>query len=323
MKIVKEIKEFIFTDNRPFLSCHASTIGVFDDQSVLAAWFGGSKEGAEDVRIWYSKKTDNRWTKPMQIPCDENVPHWNPVLFIDNEKTFLFYKVGQTIREWVTMFTISLDGGINWSKADILVKGDKGGRGPVKNKPIVLSDGTYLAPASIENETWDSFVDISYDKGSTWEKSRMVPRPIYTGKGVIQPTIWESEAGNVHMLLRSTEGKIYRSDSKDSGCSWSEAYATNLPNNNSGIDIVKIQSGKLLLCFNPVNKNWGDRTPLNIAMSNDNGQNWETICVLEDMPGEYSYPSIVSKENSVFLTYTWKRQRIVFVQLDLISLNDL
>ena len=41
--------------------------------------------------------------------------------------------------------------------------GDRGGRGPVKNKVIVLSDGTWLAGASLEPDAWDVFVDRSGD----------------------------------------------------------------------------------------------------------------------------------------------------------------
>ena len=46
------------------------------------------------------------------------------------------------------------------------------------------------------------------------------------------------QPGHVHAMMRSTRGKIYRSDSTDYGRSWCPAYATTLPNNNSGIDVV-------------------------------------------------------------------------------------
>src|SRR5699024_2043312 len=100
----------------------------------------------------------------------------------------------------------------------------------------------------IEYGYWDAFVDISYDKGKTWVKSETVPIEHYEGdKGIIQPTLWESEPSHVHMLLRSSRSSIYRSDSKDGGKTWSPAYATSLPNNNSGIDVVKLEDGTLVL----------------------------------------------------------------------------
>lgn len=63
-------------------------------------------------------------------------------------------------------------------------------------------------------------MDLSYDEGKTWHMSNIVSfdhDDTYQGKGIIQPTLWESEPGHVHMLLRSTAGRIFRSDSTDGG----------------------------------------------------------------------------------------------------------
>jgi predicted neuraminidase len=64
-----------------------------------------------------------------------------------------------------------MDHGTTWSEPKELIAGDHGGRGPVKNKNIVLADGTWLAPASLEGpkpggkrRVWRAFVDISHDQ---------------------------------------------------------------------------------------------------------------------------------------------------------------
>jgi hypothetical protein len=216
-----------------------------------------------------------------------------------------------------------------------LVPGDVGGRGPVRNKPIVLDDGTLLSPASIERQDpdlpgkqiWEAFVDISTIDGRNWTRSAIVPMDAASmvgaqhtnAKGLIQPTLWPSGEHRVHMLLRSTEGAVYRSDSEDAGRSWGTAYPTSLPNNNSGIDIVRMDSGLLALIFNPVSgySTRTARTPLVVRFSADNGATWADEVVLEDEPGEYSYPAIVSQGNELYITYTWKRQRIAFAKLEL------
>jgi hypothetical protein len=70
-------------------------------------------------------------------------PHWNPVLFHDQARSrvLLYFKVGWNIKSWETFVTESTDDGGTWSEPVELVPGDHGGRGPVKNKLIVLADG--------------------------------------------------------------------------------------------------------------------------------------------------------------------------------------
>lgn len=319
------LKEHVFEPEKFFPQCHASTLEVLDYRTdeVLVSWFGGSYEKHPDVAIWLSRRKEGQWSEPIKIADQEYIPCWNPVLLKDNRgKIYLFYKVGKDPRVWSTMFITSADNGYTWAQPKELVKGDIGGRGPVKNKPIILQDGTIVAPASIETKTaWDSFVDISKDNGETWIKSNMVPidHSELTGKGIIQPTLWESQSGKVHMLIRSTEGFIYRSDSEDGGITWCDAYSTSIPNNNSGIDVVKMDNGNLVMVYNPVKGNWAARTPIQCSISKDNGLTWTDDFVLDhnEKPktahdGEFSYPAIVSSGEDVYVTYTWKRRTIAF-----------
>ncbi|MBT3274237.1 MAG: exo-alpha-sialidase, partial [Spirochaetales bacterium] len=277
-------KSHIFAPKRFFPQCHASTVLALNDGEVLAAWFGGTHENDADVAIWCSRKKNGRWFDPLKVADKSGVACWNPVLHSgSNGRLTLYYKVGINPRKWYTMAAESSDNGHTWSEPRELIKGDIGGRGPVKNKAITLLDNTILAPASIETDTaWDAFVDISKDEGISWIKSERIPldRKNLNGKGIIQPTLWESQPNHVHMLLRSTEGAIYRSDSLNGGKTWCEAYPTGLPNNNSGIDVAKTENGKLVLVYNPVEGDWAERTPIVCAISDDNGNTWRDEYVL-------------------------------------------
>ena len=318
-------RDFIFGDDRPFKECHASSLLRLDDGNFLVVWFGGTKEKNPDVGIWLSKGKPGKWSAPRQVAKIRDDAHWNPVLFSDGKgAVYLYFKVGKEIPTWETWVTASEDGGASWSEPVELVKDDKGGRGPVRNKPVILSDGAWLAGASHEDGPWNVFTDRSEDNGKTWQATSYLAldRSQFNGKGVIQPTLWESTPGKVHILVRSTNGKIYRSDSEDFGKTWCALYATDMPNNNSGIDLVKLPDGRLVLAYNPVSGNWASRALLNIAISYDNGLTWPKNIVLEndaDEKAEYSYPAIITYENRVALTYTWKRQRIVFWEFEIIN----
>ncbi|WP_411675878.1 sialidase family protein [Caproicibacter sp.] len=321
--------------------CHASTVLPLADGSVLAAWFGGSHEGKGDTAIWLSRR-EGCWERPMRLAYSEEA-HWNPVLRDAGENQIvLYFKVGDVIAKWRTMFCVSADGGRTWSDPQELVEGDRGGRGPVRNKILELMSGRLLAPASIEDGIWRAFADISDDEGRSWQKSTEVQienlqfkagertdrgsgievsEQSFYGRGVIQPTLWESSAGRVHMLLRSTEGAVYRSDSEDGGKTWSAARRTALPNNNSGIDLTRTEDGALYLACNPVGVNWGPRTPMSLLRSGDNGENWERLLDLDGGEGEFSYPAVVAGGSVLHVTYSWKRRTIAYWQIGIAPLK--
>ena len=304
--------DFVFEDDRPFASCHASTVVEAEDGGLLCAYFAGAGEGDPDVGIWLSKLEGGNWSAPALAAKVGQVSHYNPVLFRDPSRgTFLFFKVGVNCSIWKTWWTRSEDSGLTWSEPVELVPGDEGGRGPVKNKPIILADGAWLAPGSTELGRWKLFADRSEDGGQTWVRSEDFDDAVVgiAGDGAIQPTFWESAPGVVHSLARTSGGFIARSDSQDSGRSWSPLVNTGLPNNNSGLDSVRLDDGRVLLIYNPVDKDWGPRTPLNLAVSTDNGESWTDIASLETAEGEYSYPSMVSTSKGVAISYTWRRER--------------
>lgn len=316
-------KEFV-CEKLPTEMCHASTVLKLKNGNFVASWFGGTKESEPDVDIWVSVRKDGVWQSPFKISVDENLPHWNPVLFQLKDKIALYFKVGKPIAEWKTYVTYSSDG-FNWSMPEELVKNDvSGGRGPVKNKAIRLKDGTILAPASVENGPWRAFCDISYDDGSTWQKSNLIVAEDDTNekdKGIIQPTLWQDDNG-VHMLLRSSYGFIYKSDSSDNGKNWTKAYKTELLNNNSGIDLVKMDDGKLLFVCNPIGENFGARTPLSLYISLD-GEKWTELMKLEWKDGEkwstgeFSYPAIIADGNKIYVTYTYQRKNVAFWEIEI------
>lgn len=306
--------EWIFIpDIQKFKSCHASSICTLADGTVLAVWFGGAEEGEKDVAIWCARRTEDGWSEPYLLAKDTGEPHWNPVLFVPSaERVLCYYKVGDTIPYWRTHVRESRDGGLTWGEPRELVPGDCGGRGPVRCKMLVLSDGSYLAGASTEQGPWIAYADRSTDGGKTWTLSHPIRIDEGNRRGFIQPCFWETEPGHVHMLLRSSEGSIFRADSADYGVTWSEAYSIGLPNNNSGLDVVQCENGMLVLCSNPVADNWGARTPLTLQISLDGGITWREEAVLENTPGEYSYPAVICEGNVLRVSYTYNRKTIAY-----------
>ncbi len=86
-----------------------------------------------------------------------------------------------------------------------------------------------------------------------------------------------------------------------------------LPNPNAGTDAITLKDGRHLLVYNHTPRS---RAVLNVAVSDD-GENWNAALVLENQPGEFSYPAVIqTADGLVHITYTWKRQKIHHVTLD-------
>jgi predicted neuraminidase len=319
--------EHVFGDVRNFSQCHAATLVRSEDGGLLVAWFGGTREGHRDTAIWAADRNpsargeDGVWSAPRVIAKVRDEAHWNPVLFAIGPKDWiLHFKVGMRIHDWSTWSQRSTDAGETWGPARELVPGDRGGRGAVKNKPIRLACGDWLAGASIESRKgWNAFIDRSADGIQGWQATRpfAIERRHRRGKGIIQPTLWQSSERDVHALARSTEGSLYRSDSADGGHSWSPARPTAIPNNNSGVDLVRLSSGLLALACNPVAGNWAARSPLSLLFSRDNGESWPERIDIESDPGEFSYPALVEGDGGLDLAFTWNRRRIAVAHLAL------
>jgi predicted neuraminidase len=320
------VDEFIYWV-APYPECHAATIAE-TPQGLVAAWFGGTKERNPDVGIWVSRQENGKWTPPKEVANGVQndtlrYPTWNPVLYqIPDGELMLFYKVGPSPAKWWGMLVKSADHGKTWGKPGKLPEGYIG---PVKNKPVLLKDGTLMCPSSTEGEGgWRVHFETTKDFGLTWAKSG----PINDGKtiGIIQPSILTYTDGSLQVLCRSRNRAIIESRSTDGGKTWSEAKAIELPNNNSGTDAITLADGRQLLVYNhvlpPDGQAKGERTPLNVAISND-GKTWYAALILEDSPvSQYSYPAVIqTSDGLVHFVYTWRRERIKHVVVDPSKLN--
>jgi predicted neuraminidase len=312
--------EFIFT-KVPFASSHASTI-VETPKGLVSAFFAGSDEGNKDVGIWFSRNVQGRWTPPVQVADGiqnkkVRYPCWNPVLFqMPQGELILFYKVGPKPSQWWGMLKRSKDAGLTWSAAEKLPKGILG---PVKNKPLLLADGTLLCPSSSEDSGDKLHFEMTKDGGRTWKKTKA----LNDGKSfsAIQPSVIFLQDGRMKLLCRSNTGFIMEAYSSDQGNTWTQLQKTNLKNPNSGSDAITLKSGLHVLVHNPLGnrpkETEGEREILAVSTSKD-GTHWTKVGELENTPlKEFSYPAIIqTRDGRIHITYTWKREKIKHAALN-------
>ena len=328
--------------NVAFASSHASTIVELKDGSFLAAWFGGTGEGNPDVAIWGSRTSSAQslvWSAPKELAREPAVPCWNPVLFHTKDgRLWLYYKFGPSPSNWTAARKYSDDEGKTWSSAEHLPAGLVG---PVRAKPLVLSDGTIVSGSSTETyHSWAVWIERSLDSGKTWTRTGpMVPpidpmQPHENGAtatiaspipeaqqwnettGIIQPSVVSLGGRHLRFYARSTSNiaRIVAGDSFDNGITWTGARPLDMPNPNSGIDAVALKDGRVVLVFNDTTTGC---TPLNLAVSQD-GEHFKIFDTLEDGPGEFSYPAIIQgSTGDLYIAYTWNRKSIAFLRVPL------
>ena len=301
---------------------HAVTLAELSDGGLFCAWFAGTREGNPDVTIWGSVRRNGVWAQPWQIAAHDTYACYNPVaLALKGNGLLLFYRAGPNPREWWSYVMTLWDGGRTWTTPTRLVQA----LGPIKNKPILLDDGILLCPSSLETSSaWTTVMErvelqalLDSPAQAQWMQTP-VPTDAAFPADLIQPTVLVHH-GALQILLRSKQGVLYQSWSRDEGQSWSAAAPTNMPNPNSGVDAVTLADGRHVLIYNPTRPEpgqWGGpRTPLLAAVSVD-GQTWRDFMVLEDQPGRYSYPAVIQgQDGTIHIAYTYDRKSMAVVDI--------
>jgi len=121
------------------------------------------------------------------------------------------------------------------------------------------------------------------------------------------------------MFIRTNAGVQYFSHSTDNGETWSQVIASDIKSPMSPASIARIPStGDLLMVWNNNGVNQ-KRTPLNIAISRDEGKTWANIKTLENDPdGSFCYTAIHFTGKNVLLGYSnWATMGSTILRLSL------
>lgn len=319
---------------------HCSSIVELPNGNLLVSFYAGTAEARSDTKVYTCLFNQSKgiWEEPCVVIDTPGKSNGNAVLFLNkNNRLYLF---NNTIhREWRKFPRLwnwaltdnrvmhSDDFGKTWSKNMPLFP-EKIGLN-FKNKAIYLNNGTILC--SIYDDLYfKSYILISKDEGQTWQLSNpieTIPKPTGVKKnfyklinkvvplfGNIQPSLIEKFDGEIMAFLRPKNFKrILFSISKDGGINWTKTKETDIKNPQSGIDVVKLSNGNLALAYNDSETS---RSILNIALSENNGEDWTYKKTIQNGPlKEYSYPALIQDSKGlIHLTYTYARKCIKHIK---------
>lgn len=237
------------------------------------------------------------------------------LLRLQNGDIALFYLRKNSTEDCIPFMRISTDEAETWSDAIQCIT-DKNGYFVLNNDRVIqLENGRLLMPVALHNtpeSEWKNQADLfcyySDDNGQTWNSGQKVPNT--TDIVTQEPGVIEMEDGRIMMYIRASGGFQQLSFSSDHGETWSHIKTSNIPSPLSPASIEKIPGTKdwLLVWNNNDGSNSETkthRTPLTVALSNDEGNSWEELKNLHvDPEGWYCYTAIhFVNESAVLLGY--------------------
>ena len=286
---------------------------------VYSRYYGesSSDHGKAYLAGRYSSDMGETWTDEdlMILPNEGEMNVMSvSLLRLQNGDIALFYLRKNSTEDCIPMMRISSDEAKTWSDPIACIT-DKEGYFVLNNDRVIqLSDGRLLLSVALHaapGEPWRNaaslFAYYSDDNGQTWTSSTAVPNP----RGIIlqEPGLIELEDGSIMMFIRSNAGVQCLSYSEDRGENWSQVERSSLVSPLSPASIERIPSSRNLLAVWNNNLNEDPdlakfRTPLNLAISKDEGKTWDNIHTLEDDPeGWYCYTAIQFVDDGVLLAY--------------------
>ena len=332
---------------------HAPQLCWLSRDQLGCVWMAGGKEGTAGMGIVIStlRRGSRRWSRPRSISQDSERSEQNPLLFVSKSDAGIaklqLIHTAQRVRNpneqqedgsaFSMQWTAALRSqqraqrGGRWSKARNLLDTPAFCRHP----PQKRADGRWLLPIYRSLEAGGAFghdhseLLLLNADGSPTEV--LIPIPQSTGR-VHGSLVVSADGSQLLQFFRSRQADyIYRSTGSIDGLHWSPPEPIPLPNNNSSIQALRLQSGRLAMIFNRFNlqgepaseEDWGEafwprtRWPLSVALSDDDGDTWPWVRDLDHgdgfageanwfLNGQLAYPSILEGlPGELHIAYSW------------------
>jgi predicted neuraminidase len=308
----------------PMVQNHAAFIETLDDGTLACLWFGGTLEGKSDISIFGATLAPGAdcWSDFTQLSDDSARSEQNPVLWRDGAGQWHLFHTAQPsgnqdeclLRARPVSHTDDRLVGGEPRLIDLPLGSF------IRGRFVRRSDGAWMMPVfrciSRPGQRWNGSHDtaavaVSHDEGHTWSLTE-VPGSI----GSVHMTIVPLDGDHMVAFYRRRQSDfVHRSESLDGGLTWSAPAPSDVPNNNSSINVIRLADGRLAMVCNPTSAAtsddrrtslydeieegddrpdasggcqpiWGvPRAPLTLCISTDGGLTWPLRRIIDTSPG--------------------------------------
>jgi len=289
---------------------------------IYTRFIGGGDHSQGQLAGRYSSDGGKTWGKTDTdiVPKSGKMNDMSvSLLRLKNGHIALFYLRKNSLMDCRPVMRISTDETETWSDPVECITDQIGYYVLNNDRVIQLKDGRLIFSVALHNAdgyekpNWNGHVMcyMSDDSGKTWRRNKTILAPEReNGSRLVaqEPGLVELKDGRLMMFIRSNAGSQLISYSSDRGETWSDAKPSTLvsPVSPASIERIPKKFGHLLAVWNNHQdidpKLKGKRTPLNTAISKDNGETWIHIKTIDDDPdGWYCYTAIEFIDDHVLL----------------------
>ena len=315
-------------DNTPV--AHASSLLAMPDAHpsvLLAFWFAGAQESAADVQIAASRfdRATQRWSAARFVVNRHAMAEQlgfglrrlgNPVAWRDQQGRIHLFVVATGLGGWASARILHLR---QSNKGDDFAALSFGAERVlplswlwnesflVRTTPLPLRDGGMVLPVHFE-------MGIKYPVALRFDASGefLGMARISSRKYLLQPTLLMATESRWLALMRvqRPDGKVAVAQTLDGGRNWADLPDLPLTNPDSSVAGLGLAPGRMVLAHN---SSPTSRAVLDLSASGD-GRNWAPAQVVAHGPDndEYSYPALAWAEDSLWVSYTDRRQAIAW-----------
>lgn len=310
------IKEYL-PQPEGYPHAHCASLITFKD-NLYCLWYVYHEEEYQNARLCVSSfnQIRGRWS-PSQLIFEQEggKSQGNATAFIHNNQFYILYVTLEGLY-WNSSKLHLASFNPNTSKAENICSYDFPQGIMVRHRPIVNGDKV-LIPAYLEEEKQT----VILEGNSPFTELSIVGE---VEPGPIQGALIKESEKDYTLILRGTssERKVARAHSADSGKTWPYLFNTPFECPLSGVAALKGDEGSIYIAHNNTSEH--KRSPLSLSVSQDKLKSLYKSLNIETGDGEFSYPDLIEDgSGNLHLVYTHDRERIGHYRFNKESLAQL
>ncbi|MDP9080133.1 MAG: exo-alpha-sialidase [Bacteroidota bacterium] len=340
-------RSMIYTPGKDWLYNHHSSIIHFKDK-FIAIWSDGLvDEDSPGQRVVYATSADFfHWSAPTPLASPTKTNDTLTVLtaagLYQYKGTLVAYYGEYTHnRQNTHLWAKTSTDGEHWSKPIDMHVPLIPNHGPeaTKSGRLIIS-GNFLFPNTDDPHGIKGWKLSSPYPDSLYKQDNSAAFYAPAAKLGLPPlcegSFFQTDDNVLHMLLRVTgkgwKGRLWLTESKDNGKSWSRPVETNFSDNDSKFHFGRLPDKRFYYVGIPDTLHHYDRNPLVLSLSSD-GRLFNKNYILADelyhlkkeglwKGGQYGYPHTITYKGYMYVIISRQKESIEVLRFDLNQLKE-